>query len=54
MWKVGYRRQFTLEVFRDVQKRMVVMVGSFRIAVGTRGTRSTNTHTAGVFGITYA
>ena len=53
MWKVGYRRQFTLEVFRDVQKRMVVMVGSFRIAVGTRGTRSTNTHTAGVFGITY-
>lgn len=53
MWKVGYRRNFTLEVFRDVQKRMVVMVGSFRIAVGTRGTRSTNTHTAGVFGITY-
>lgn len=53
MWKVGYRRQFTLEVFRDVQKRMVVMVGSFRIAVGTRGTRSTNTHTSGVFGITY-
>lgn len=54
MWKVGYRRNFTLEVFRDVQKRMVVMVGSFRIAVGTRGTRSTNTHTSGVFGITYA
>lgn len=53
MWKVAYKRQFTLEVFRDVQKRMVVMVGSFRIAVGTRGTRSTNTHTAGVFGITY-
>ena len=54
MWKVGYRRNFTLEVFRDVQKRMVVMVGSFRIAVGTRGTRSTNTHTSGVFGITYS
>lgn len=54
MWKVGYRRQFMIEVFRDVQKRQVVMVGSFRIAVGTRGTRSTNTHTAGAFGITYA
>ena len=54
MWKVGHRRTFTPEAFRDVRKRMVVMVGSFRIAVGTRGTRSTNTHTSGVFGITYS
>jgi hypothetical protein len=53
MWKVGFKRKLMLEVFRDVQKRSVVMVASFRIAVGTRGTRSTNTHTAGAFGITY-
>lgn len=52
-WKVGYKRKLMLEVARDIQKRQVMMVASFRIAIGTRGTRSTNTHTAGAFGITY-
>ena len=53
MWKVGFRRNLLLEMFRDVQKRSVILVASFRIAVAARGTRSTNTHTAGAFGITY-
>lgn len=52
-WKVGYKRKLMMEVYRDIQKRSIVMVASFRIAIGTRGTRSTNTHTAGAFGITY-
>ena len=54
MWKVGFRRNLMLEMFRDVQKRSVILVASFRIAVAARGTRSTATHTAGVHGITYA
>jgi HK97 family phage major capsid protein len=54
MWKVGFRRNLLLEMFRDVQKRSVILVASFRIAVAARGTRSTNTHTAGAFGITYS
>ena len=53
MWKVGFRRNLMLEMYRDIQKRSVILVASFRIAVAARGTRSTNTHTAGVFGITY-
>jgi hypothetical protein len=53
MWKVGFRRNLMLEMFRDVQKRSVILVASFRIAVAARGTRSTATHTAGAFGITY-
>ena len=54
MWRVGFRRQLQMEVFRDVQKRSIVLVTSFRIAVAAQGTRSTATHTAGAFGITYA
>jgi hypothetical protein len=54
MWKVGFKRNLMLEMFRDVQKRSVILVASFRIAVAARGTRSTATHTAGAFGITYA
>jgi hypothetical protein len=53
MWKVGFRRNLMLEMYRDIQKRSVILVASFRIAVAARGTRSTNTHTSGVFGITY-
>jgi len=54
MWRTGFRRQLQMEVFRDVQKRSVVLVTSFRIAVAAQGTRATATHTAGAFGITYA
>lgn len=53
MWRVGFRRQLQMEMFRDVQKRSVILVASFRIAVAAQGTRSTATHTAGAFGITY-
>jgi hypothetical protein len=53
MWRVGFRRQLQMEVFRDVQKRSIILVTSFRIAVAAQGTRSTATHTAGAFGITY-
>jgi hypothetical protein len=53
MWKVGFRRNLMLEMFRDVQKRSVILVASFRIAVAARGTRATNVHTAGAHGITY-
>lgn len=53
MWRVGFRRNLLLEMFRDVQKRSIVLVASFRIAVAAQGTRSTATHTAGLHGITY-
>jgi hypothetical protein len=54
MWTYGYRRELMLEMYRDVQKRQLVMVASFRIAVACRGTRSTATHTAGIHGIVRA
>lgn len=53
-WRVGFKRGLTIELDRDVQKRQLIMVASFRIAVAARGTRSTAVHTAGVHGITYA
>ena len=53
MWRVGFRRNLLLEMFRDVQKRSVILVASFRIAVAAQGTRSSATHTAGIHGITY-
>lgn len=52
MWRVGFRRDMLMEVYRDVQKRQLVLVASFRIAVGARGTRSAATHTAGIYNIT--
>jgi hypothetical protein len=51
-WKVGFRRQLLVEVDKFIQKRQMVMVSSFRIAVAAHGTRSTNTHTAGLRDIT--
>jgi hypothetical protein len=51
MWKVAFKRQLTIEVDRNIQKRQFIMVVSFRIAVAARGTRSTEKHTAGVHGI---
>jgi HK97 family phage major capsid protein len=52
MWRRGSRRGLTIEVDRLIQKRQLVMVVSFRIAVGAWGTRSTAKHTAGGYGIT--
>lgn len=51
MWKVGFRRQLMIELDRDVQKRQLIMVVSFREAVVARGTRSTAKHTAGLYNI---
>lgn len=54
MWKVGFKRQLTIEVDRNIQKRQFIMVNSFRIAVAARGTRSSAVHTAGIHGIVRA
>lgn len=51
MWKVGFRRGLTIEVDRMIQSRKLIMVISFRIAVASLGTRSTATHTAGLYDI---
>jgi len=51
-WRVGFRRGLTIEVDRDIQKRMLIMVVSFRIAVAAHGTRSTAQHTAVAYDIT--
>ncbi len=48
MWMLGFRRQITTEIARDIRSREHFLVTSFRIAVGTWGTRSSNTHTAGI------
>ena len=48
MWYAGFRRELLVEVDRDVQKRQWIMVNSLRQAVAAHGTRSTNTHTAGI------
>lgn len=52
MWKAGFRRQLLIEADREIQNRMMIMVSSFRVAAAARGTRSTNTHTAGIRNIT--
>lgn len=52
MWKVGFRRQLLIEVDKFIQNRQMVMVSSFRIATGCHGTRSAQTHTAGLRNIT--
>lgn len=52
-WRVGFRREMTIETVRDAQKRQNIMVVSFRVAFQERsGTRSTATHTALRFNIT--
>lgn len=52
LWRRGSRRGLTIEIDRSIQKRQMIMVVSFRIAVGNRGTRSTATHTVGGYNIT--
>ncbi len=46
-WRVGFKRELTIETVRDAQKRQNIMVVSFRIGLQERtGSRSTATHTA--------
>lgn len=46
-WRVGFRRQITMETDREPGKGQTTMYVSFRIALSERsGTRSTQTHTA--------
>jgi HK97 family phage major capsid protein len=52
MWQVGFRRNLMIEADRDIQRRQYILVTSFRQAIGTWGTRSTNTHTGGLINIT--
>jgi HK97 family phage major capsid protein len=52
MWRRGSRRGLTIEIDRSIQQRKMIMVVSFRIAVGCRGTRSAQTFTSGGFNIT--
>lgn len=51
MWYVGFRRDLLIEIDRDIQKRQFIMVMSFRQALAAHGTRSSATHTGGVFNI---
>ena len=52
-WAQGFRRELTLDVDRDTQKRQTVVTVSFRHALTERsGTRSTATHTALQYDIT--
>ena len=52
-WRVGFKRELTIETVRDAQKRQNVMVVSFRIALQERsGTRASATHTAMQYNIT--
>lgn len=54
MWYIGFRRDLLIEVDRDIQKRMYIMVTSLRQAIAARGTRASNTHTAGIRNILVA
>ena len=52
-WRVGFRRELSIETDRDIQKRQNIMVVSLRIAFAERtGTRSSATHTALQYNIT--
>jgi len=46
-WRIGFKRQLTIETVRDPQKRQNIMVISFRIGLQDQtGEASTETHTA--------
>jgi HK97 family phage major capsid protein len=51
-WIIGFRRNLLIEVDRDIRKRQYIMVVSLREAIGAHGTRSSATHTTGIFDIT--
>lgn len=52
MWRVGFRRELLIELDRDIKKRQLVLVASFREAIAARGTRSTAKHAAVAYNIT--
>ena len=52
-WRVGFKRELTIETVRDAQKRQNIMVVSFRIALQERsGARASANHTALQYNIT--
>lgn len=51
MWRVGFRRRVMIDTKRNVQTRKLLIVVSFRMAIGCQGDRSAATHTAGVINI---
>ena len=52
-WRVGFRRELSIETERDIQKRQNVMVVSLRLAFDERtGSRSSASHTALQYNIT--
>ena len=52
-WRQGFRREFTVDVDRDTQKRQTVVTASFRHGLVERsGTRSSATHTGLQYNIT--
>ena len=52
-WRVGFRRELSIETDRDIQKRQNVMVVSMRLAFSERtGTPASATHTALQYNIT--
>ena len=52
-WRVGFRRELSIETERDIQKRQNLMVVSMRVAFAERsGSRSTAKHTALQYNIT--
>ena len=52
-WRVGFRREMSIETERDIQKRQNIMVVSMRIAFAERtGSRSTATHMALQYNVT--
>lgn len=48
MWYAGFKRDFMVEVARDIRSRSFILVVSYRIAVAAHGTRSSAKHSAGV------
>jgi hypothetical protein len=48
MLALGFIRELTLEVDRDIQKQQFILVASLAEAVAAHGTRSSATHTAGI------
>lgn len=51
MWYSGFRRDLLIEADRDITKLQYILVSSFRQGVVAWGTRSSNTHTAGISSI---
>jgi hypothetical protein len=51
-WYQGFRRDMSVDVFRDTQKRSNIVTISFRHALTQRGTLASQTHTALQYDIT--